>query len=158
MFVLPSYNENKLLSILIQEKLIATVPKQWGCCSYFSYGFLLWTTSLIFLCRNSRLMNYFYRTTLPIGKKNKKATRKRNALNDNIYSSPKNLSSFVSTESKIPYKWIFYFCIPWDRGSYCFCKWEMKQWLIPRGLVRAHTWNAFCCRVVWHDYEEQEKK
>lgn len=72
MFILIITRKYKLLSILIQEKLIATVPKQWGCCSYFSYGFLLWTTSLIFLCQNSRLMNYFYRTTLPIGKKNKR--------------------------------------------------------------------------------------
>lgn len=69
----------------------------------------------------------------------------------------KTWAALCQQSPKIPYKWIFYFCIPWDRGSYCFCKWETKQWLIPRGLVRAHTWNAFCCRVVWHDYEEQEK-
>lgn len=147
MFILIITRKYKLLFIFIQQKLIATVPKQ-GCCS--SYCFLLWTTSGFFLCQSSRPINYFYRTTLP----NKKKKRQQGKEMPWMITSTALLKTWAALclqSPNIPYKWIFYSCIPWDRGSYCFCKWEMKQWLIPRGLVRAHTWNAFCCRVVWQD-------
>lgn len=146
MFILIITRKYKLLFIFIQQKLIATVPKP-GCCS--SYCFLLWT-SVFFLCQSSRPINYFYRTTLP-NKKKKKQQGKEMPWMITSTALLKTWAALCLQSPNIPYKWIFYSCIPWDRGSYCFCKWEMKQWLIPRGLVRAHTWNAFCCRVVWQD-------
>lgn len=99
-------------------------------------------------------------TALSYGGK-KKAVGKGNALEDKhlqlCWKPGQPWAYRVPTSHS--YKWIFCSCVTWDRGSYRFPftdeKWNSDLFL--EGLVRADTWNAFCCRAVQQDYEEQRK-